>query len=61
MLDPLGENNQFTLLTRLRVIAKTWRAQYRNIYTHSFLPTLYTYYFFLLFCIVQPSKEAISC
>ena len=40
MLEPLGKNNQFTFLTRLRVIAETWRAQSRSIYAHSFSPTL---------------------
>ena len=34
------KNNQFTFLTRLRVIAETLRAQYRSIYAHSFSPTL---------------------
>ena len=60
MLDPLGKNNQFTFLTRLRVIAETWRAQYRSIYAHSFSPTLPISFSFFFFGIVHPSKEEIS-
>lgn len=44
--DLLEENNQFTLFTRVRDMAKTWRAQYRSICILSFFSyTTYCYFF----------------
>ena len=44
--DLLEENNQFTLFTRVRAMAKTWRAQYRSICILSFFSyTTYCYFF----------------
>ena len=46
VLDLLDENNQFTLFTRVRAMAKTWRAQYRSICILSFFSyTTYSYFF----------------